>query len=182
MKIHSYKSLDPEQAVMQLITRAEEQTQKRIKDKSIEVERLHAVLNSAMNLASIFSEKPHTNTLDFSNNREVREQLNQLFTHNPEWIAEFHQNTFNENELQAIKSAFTKQKLDAIDPRVYCFHKDQFSKIKYMLIYIEKSTSTKLKGVVNESHQFTEELTLLLKTGNETIRRRDQFIKHVLSK
>ena len=169
------------------------------------------MLNTAINLNSIFSEKPKTNKVDFSNNKEIRDQLNQLFIYNSEWIADFHQNKFNESELQNIRDHFKEvdqlqqllvnssqnkfdeyeledmknsleEKLNNIDPRIYSFDATQFSKIKYMLIYIEKSTSTKLSQTVSESHQMTEEVTLLLKTCNETERRRDQFMKHILGK
>jgi hypothetical protein len=207
-------NLDPSKVLMNLMVESEELTQDRIKKKSAEIDQLHAVLNNAISLTSIFGEKPNVNKVDFSNNKEVRDQLNQLFSYNPEWISEFHKNKSNENkfsksELEKIENSFKeigqlqqllmgspqldefelenirnslKGKLDAIDPNVYRFDTAQFSKIKYMLIYIEKSTSTKLSQTVSESHQSTEELTLLLKTCNETERRRDQFMKHILSK
>ncbi|MGL5627308.1 MAG: hypothetical protein ACRDDW_07380 [Candidatus Rhabdochlamydia sp.] len=207
-------NLDPSKVLMNLMVESEELTQNRIKKKTTEIDQLHAVLNSAISLTSIFSEKPNVSKIDFSNNKEVRDQLNQLFSYNPEWISEFHKNKSNENkfsksELEKIENSFKeigqlqqflmgspqldefelenirnslKEKLDGIDPNVYRFDTAQFSKIKYMLIYIEKSTSTKLSQTVSESHQSTEELTLLLKTCNETERRRDQFMKHILSK
>ncbi|KAG6559861.1 hypothetical protein RHABOEDO_000912 [Candidatus Rhabdochlamydia oedothoracis] len=207
-EVISNLQLDPERALMSLITKSENQVQERIKKKSTEVDQLHAVLNIAINLNSIFSEKPEKNKVDFSNNKEIRDQLNQLFIYNPEWIADFHQNKFNESELQNIRDHFKEvsqlqqllanssqdkyelenrkksldEKLNNVDPQVYSFDATQFSKIKYMLIYIEKSTSTKLSQTVSESHQMTEEVTLLLKTCNETERRRDQFMKHILGK
>lgn len=211
-EVISNLQLDPERALMSLITKSENQVQERIKKKSTEVDRLHAVLNNAISLNSIFSEKPNTNKVDFSNNKEIRDQLNQLFIYNPEWITDFHQNKFNESELENIRGhfkevdqlqqllanssqnnkldeyefedmkGFLKEKLDNIDSRIYSFDVTQFSKIKYMLIYIEKSTSTKLSQTVSESHQSTEELTLLLKTCHETERRRSQFMEHILRK
>ncbi|VHO02815.1 hypothetical protein [Candidatus Rhabdochlamydia sp. T3358] len=211
ISLNSNLYLDPERALMGLIAKSEGQVQERVKKKSAEVEHLHAILNSSMSLASIFSEKPSANKVDFSNNKEVRDQLNQLFIYNPKWIADFHQNKFSESELKSIINHFKEvdqlqqllvnssqnkldeyeleniknslqEKLDSIDPQLYSFDAAQFSKIKYMLIYIEKSTSTKLSQTVSESHQLTEEVTLLLKTCHETERRRSQFMEHILRK